>query len=258
MSFATNFKKSILLFALIVLFLTSFFITAIPQNALASTPKIDDYITITSVSATGDGGFKIRYTVKEEQASSSESLYIGFSYPSEYRISDVKQKIDWDEGTHTMYLGEDSYITSWADVFVEYDAYSYEEEDNIGTYFTYPTQTTTSYHEVTSAEVYGQTIIDYLPGAILTYYPAGKYAKYVSTAGKTYLGWTFAEDLYERLSHSSAPSLQVGNYWKTKSYFSSSGYLKIYRYLYDTEDAYDDGDTPIYSDSWELDDFAKP
>jgi hypothetical protein len=237
--------KSTITTILLVAFTLAIFNSITPRLALASTPKIDEYISNVSVTKLSNGRFKVTYTVLKERASTWETIKIGYFYPAQYRISPTTQIIDYSVGTHTMYLSAPPTNVGWIVFKITYDAYSYHEEKNVKYHFVMPDNgDKTVYHTVTAAEAYG-TIISYtiIPGILLELNLLGKSTKWVS---KLYLGWVIYEG-WNAARGTSFPPPIVGQYYRIREWYSSDGKVNTTYTVWNSKEAYDRGDLPIWS-----------
>lgn len=238
---------SALLLAVVVIFPNSY------NSAHASTAKIDEYLSVNSVSKKTDNTISINYTIKKNFAPGSgtlsQSLSLGYEWPAEYRLgsgSNYSKIVNYSKGTYTMTIpAPASNIIGTQKVVAKYVAYSYSETKHVQSVKNVPPDVTVKFHTVTKAEAAGNFIVGVtIPGAIITFAPFGKYVKAV---GGAYLAWTTYTGLSDTMNLSSSlPMPKAGHYYQITTFYNQSG-LNVHKVIWTNKESYDKGVTPIYN-----------
>ncbi|WML57896.1 hypothetical protein [Neobacillus sp. PS2-9] len=211
----------------------------------SGTPKINEYISITSYSRNSSGEISVSYKIKKNY-STNEYIQIGYDWPAQYRgaIPNKYVSVSRSTGTYTIKISKPSTYVGRLTLKVKYGAGGgrYSESKTFGSVFHAPTGQKVTYHTVTKAEVFGDFFVYYaVPGVYFNFAPGGRWVKIIGTS---YLGWSLWDNFSTRTTYSSNfPHPVEGQYYRITNWYNNFN-LYTKTEVWSSKESYNKGVTP--------------
>lgn len=222
-------------------------------SAASSTPKIDEYVSITSAVLQSNGSIKVTYKVKKNWSSGSgataQSISIRYDWPASYRssLTDKGVTIQKKVGTYTLTLPFYKGVVGKRNVYISYSSGGgkYKERKNYKSIINAPMNTTVHTYTVSKGQAAGEVIVKYVPAIALEFSPAKKVYK---IASKSYLGYSLGKSLTDSIGLTSSwPSSKAGQFYRVESTYQANNKLKVYTRVWDSKTKYDKKESPTAS-----------
>ncbi|MGE6716683.1 hypothetical protein ACQKGD_04785 [Peribacillus frigoritolerans] len=223
-----------------------------PKNSeSASTAKINEYISIKSVTRNSNGTITVKYDMKKKfnpgSGALAQRILIGYEWPSKYRgkLKNYTKTVSYSKGTNkTLSIPKPSAHVGKLNVKVYFKSSRYNESKSIKTIFHAPYDKKVKYHTVTSTEATGRWIAFYAaPAIFLEFHPTTKKIKW---AGRAYLSWSLWDGFAGANNLSTGfPKPVKGQYYKITTYYTSNGRINTNVLVWKNKTSFNKNATPI-------------